>query len=59
LCFINLAEWAYFKESEPLSTWQTVICRKLSFEKLTQLSQANNVLDNAASNTDGFFTSGE
>jgi hypothetical protein len=31
------------------------VCRKYSFQKLTQVSQANNVLDTPASNTDVFI----
>jgi hypothetical protein len=33
---------------------KTMIWRKYSFQKLTQFTQGNNVLDAAASNTDGF-----
>jgi hypothetical protein len=32
-----------------------MISSKYSFQKLTQLSQGNNVLDAHASNTDGFI----
>jgi hypothetical protein len=34
---------------------KTMICRKHSFEKRTQLSQRNNELDAAASNIGGFL----
>jgi hypothetical protein len=34
---------------------KTMICRKYSFQKLTQLSHGNNVLDSAASTIGGFL----
>jgi hypothetical protein len=37
---------------ELFSTLKTEICWKYSFQKLTQFSQGNNVLDAAASNID-------
>jgi hypothetical protein len=43
------------KRNEPFYILKTMICRKYSFQKLTQLSQGNNVLDVPASNTDGFL----
>jgi hypothetical protein len=36
-----------------LETWS---CRKYSFQKVTQLSQGNNILDVPASNTGGFLS---
>jgi hypothetical protein len=35
---------------EPISTLKSVICRKYIFQKLTQFSQGNNVLDASAPN---------
>jgi hypothetical protein len=52
--FYNLVEWAFLQQNEPISTLKTMIFRKYSFQKLTQFSEGNNVLDAPASNTDGF-----
>jgi hypothetical protein len=43
------------EENEPLSTLKTLISSKYSFQKLTQFSQGNNVLDAPASNIDSFL----
>jgi hypothetical protein len=56
--FLNLHEGAYLEQNEPFSTLETMICRKCSFQKLTQVSQSNNVPDAAASNIDGFLWRG-
>jgi hypothetical protein len=45
MSFFNLAEYDYLEQSEPFYTSKTMICRKYSFQKLTQFSQENNVLD--------------
>jgi hypothetical protein len=58
ICFFNLAEEAYLEQNEPFSTLKTMICRKYSFQKQTQFSQGNNVLDATASNIDGFLWRG-
>jgi hypothetical protein len=55
MCFLKSAELASLEESEPISTLIQVSCRRWSFQKLTQLSQGNNVLDSPASNTEGFL----
>jgi hypothetical protein len=54
--FLQLSEYAYLEQNEPFSTWNTIICRKYSYQKLTQFSQGNHVLDAHASNTDGFLS---
>jgi hypothetical protein len=46
--------WVGLFGTEPISTLKNPSCRKFSFQKQTQFSQGNNVLDVAASNTDGF-----
>jgi hypothetical protein len=53
--FFNLSEKACLEQNETFSTLKTMICRKYSFEKLTQFSQGNNVLDAAASHIHGFL----
>jgi hypothetical protein len=55
MCFLNLAEKSFLEQNERFSTLKTMICRKYSFQKLTQFSQANNVLGAAASNIVGFL----
>jgi hypothetical protein len=55
-CVPHLAEFAYLEQTEPISTFKILSCRKYSFQKLTQFSQGNNVLENPASNTDGFLS---
>jgi hypothetical protein len=55
--FFSSAEKAYLEQNEPSHTLKTMIFRKDSFEKLTQFSFGNNVLDGPASNTDGFLLS--
>jgi hypothetical protein len=44
------------EQNEPISTLTTVICRKYAFQILSQFSQANNVLDAPASNSDVFMS---
>jgi hypothetical protein len=58
ICFFNLAEEAYLEQNEAFSTLETMICRKYSFQKLTQFSQGNNVLDAAAFSVEGFLWKG-
>jgi hypothetical protein len=43
------------EQKEPISTLKSVIRKMHSFQKLTQFSQGNNVLDAAASNIIDFF----
>jgi hypothetical protein len=51
--------WAgVFGDNEPCCTRKSVIGRKCSFEKLTQFSLGNNVLESSANNTDGFVSRG-
>jgi hypothetical protein len=52
----NLPEYAFLEQNEPISTLTTVICRKYAFQILSQFSQANNVLDAPASNSDVFMS---
>jgi hypothetical protein len=43
------------EQRQPVSTLKSLSCRKYSFQKLTQFSEGNNVLDAPASNTNGFL----
>jgi hypothetical protein len=53
--FFNSAEKVYLEQNEPFLTLKTMILWKYSFQKLTQLTHGNNVLDDLSSNTDGFL----
>jgi hypothetical protein len=53
--FFKLAEYAYFKQTEQTITLKNLSCWKYSFQKLTQFSQGNNLLDATRSNTGGFL----
>jgi hypothetical protein len=48
--FLNSAELAYLEQTDPISTLKRLSCRKYSFQKLTQFSPGNNMLDVPASN---------
>jgi hypothetical protein len=50
---LNRTIWS---KKETISTLKNMICRKYSFQKQIQLSQGNNVLDAAGSNTDDFLS---
>jgi hypothetical protein len=54
--FLQLAGWAYLEQTEHFSTLETLICRKYTFQKLTQFLQGNNVLDAPACDTSGFLS---
>jgi hypothetical protein len=58
MCFFISAEEAYLEQNKPFHTMKSMICRSYSFQKVTQLSQRNNVLPAAASNIDGFLLRG-
>jgi hypothetical protein len=58
MCFFNSAELAYSEQAECISTLTNLHCRKYSFQKQTQFSQENNVLDAPAPKTDGFLSRG-
>jgi hypothetical protein len=53
--FLNLAELANLDQNEPFSKLKTMISRKYSYQKLTQLAEENNVLDSAVSTICGFL----
>jgi hypothetical protein len=55
MCFFLYAEAAYLEQNVPFSTVIILIYRKYSFQKLTETSQGNNVLDVPASMTDVFL----
>jgi hypothetical protein len=55
MCFFNSAEYACLEQRQPVSTLKNLSCRKYSFQKLTQLSQGNNVLDAPAYDTNDFL----
>jgi hypothetical protein len=54
ICFFNIAG-DLLDHSESLCILKAMVCRKYSFEKQTEFSQENNVLDASASNTNGFL----
>jgi hypothetical protein len=53
MCFFNSGEKGYLEQKMPISTWKNLSCRKYYLQRLTQFTQGHNVLDAAASNTDG------
>jgi len=55
MSFLTVAESACLEQNEPHSNLKTMICSKYSFQKLTQFSLVNNVLDALDSATDGFL----
>jgi hypothetical protein len=55
MCFFHLGEWPYLEQNEPLKTWKILICRKYSFQRVTEFSHGNNVLQTEASSIDGFL----
>jgi hypothetical protein len=55
MCFFNSAEKSYLELHEPQSTLKVIICRRYSFQKLTQLSQEYIVINAAAFYIDGFL----
>jgi hypothetical protein len=55
VCFFKSTEKALLEQTEPISTLKHLSCRKNSFQKQTQLSQGNNVLDAPAFTTDDFL----
>jgi hypothetical protein len=52
----NSDEYTYLEQREPLSTLKHLSWRKCFFEKVTQLSQGNSILDATASNTNVFLS---
>jgi hypothetical protein len=58
MCLVNSPEYAYLDQNEPFPTLKVMISRKYSFQKLTQFSQENNVLDASPLNTDGVHSRG-
>jgi hypothetical protein len=55
MCFNVSGENASLAHNEPLLTLKVLICRKDSFQKLSQLGQRNHVVAAALSNIDGFL----
>jgi hypothetical protein len=55
MCFFKSAEQAYLEQTEFLPTLKHLFCRNNSFQKLTQFSQGNNILDTPAFNMDHFL----
>jgi hypothetical protein len=55
MCFFNLAEQSYLEQNDHFFTLKTMIFRMYSCQKLTQLSQGNNVVHAAMSNIDCFL----
>jgi hypothetical protein len=55
ICFCNSAQLAHMEENECFSPLNSLICRQYYFQKLTQVSLGNNVLDAPPSNLGGFL----
>jgi hypothetical protein len=53
--FLQLWWIGLFGRRKPISTLRNLTCKKYCFQRDSQFSQGNNVLDAAASNIDGFF----
>jgi hypothetical protein len=53
---LNIADYAYLEQHEPYSNLKPLICSKYSWQRLTQFPHGNNVLDAAASNTEGVLS---
>jgi hypothetical protein len=53
--FLHLIWLSIFGKIKPFSSLKILICRKYSFQKLTQFSQGSNVRGDVASNIDGFL----
>jgi hypothetical protein len=53
--FLYLTEEAYLKQREPITTLRNPSCIKYLLQKLSYLSQGNNVVYVAASHMDGFL----
>jgi hypothetical protein len=53
--FYQLTYIGLFGTNEPFSNLKTLICRMYSYQKLTQFSQGNNVLNSDTSNRDVFL----
>jgi hypothetical protein len=51
----NSSEKAYWEQTQPITTLETMVCRKYSFQRVSEFSQGNNLLEAAASNMDGFL----
>jgi hypothetical protein len=49
--FCNLSEYTYLEQIEVISSLKHLGCKKYSFQKLSQFSQGNNILDAPASTT--------
>jgi hypothetical protein len=56
MCFFNSGEKAYLEQTQPLSTLKFLSCREYFFQKISQFSHGNNMLDARASNTDSFLS---
>jgi hypothetical protein len=56
MCFFNSAQLAYLEQIEHFFPLKTLLGRQYSFQKLTQFSQGNNMLDGPPSNIDGFLS---
>jgi hypothetical protein len=52
--FFHFVEQDSLEQTEPTSTFKTMICTKYFIHKLTHFSQGNNVQDAPASNIDDF-----
>jgi hypothetical protein len=55
MSMFNSAEQAYLEQNKHFSPLKMLISRQYYFQRLTQFSQGNNVLDAPLSNVDGFL----
>jgi hypothetical protein len=55
MCFFNSAKYVYLEQTEHISTLETMLCRMYYFQKLTQFTQGNDVVDAPSSKTKGFL----
>jgi hypothetical protein len=55
--FFQLSRIGLFGTKKPISNLKNLSCRKYSFQKLSQLSQGNDVLNATHSNIDAFLWS--
>jgi hypothetical protein len=53
--FFNSAEQAYMEQTDQIYSLKILRSRKFPFQKLIQFRQQNKVLEDPASNTDGFL----
>jgi hypothetical protein len=56
MCFFNSDELAYLEQTMPIAKLKYLTFSKYSFQKVTQFSLGNNLVDAPVSNIDGFLS---